>query len=139
MDLLPHDILYIIFSKLDPIEANNLSNTCKILKDTYNYLEKYNKYINIYNHNILKNKIKNGYRYLQINNKNYKIINIIQYYEPYFNIIFTNGNILHISEDKINLFNYKKFNKKIKRKNIKLITESKFNYKIKSINLNKYY
>ena len=139
MDLLPHDILYIIFSKLDPIESKNLANTCRILKESYKYLEKYNKYINIYNHDLLKEQIQNGYRFIKINNQIYKSINIIQYCQPYFNIIFTNGNILHISDDKINLFNYKKFNKKIKKKNIKLITESKFNHKIKSINVNKYY
>ena len=66
MDLLPQDIQYIIFSKLDPIEATNLANTCKILKESYNYLVKYNKYINIYNHDLLKKQIQNGYRFIKI-------------------------------------------------------------------------
>ena len=104
--LLPTDLLIIIFSKLTPIEAYNLGITCKNINSIYLHLDKFTKYKNI-NINILKSEIKLGNRYILIDKEIFKIINMISYLKPNYNIILQNGFILNIGENRINLFNYK--------------------------------
>ena len=135
--LLPTDLLIIIFSKLNPIEAYNLGITCKNINYIYLHLDKFTKYKNV-NINILKNEIKLGNRYILINKEIFKIINVISYLKPTYNIIMQNGFILNIGENRINLFNYKKFNKLIFKDEIKLIMDSKFIHKIKPIKCSDY-
>ena len=137
LSLLPIDILIIIFSKLTPIEAYNFGWTCKQIKLIYNHLDRHTKYKSI-NFELLKNEIKLGNRYLKINQEIHKIINLISYFKTTYNIILKEGLILNVGENRINLFNYKKFNKMILEKDIKLITESKFIQKINPINSSDY-
>lgn len=134
---LPNDMLNIIYSKLTPSEAGNLSKVSKKLYLIYQNLKKFNKYINL-DLELFKKEITLGNRYLEINNNIYKIINLISYFPPSYNIILHNGYILNIYDKRINLFNYKKFNKKIHKENIKLIINSKFKNKINSITVSKY-
>jgi hypothetical protein len=141
--ILNDDILNIIFLKLTPIEAQTLSQTCKSLKIIYNNLYKFNQYIPLNNNtevsNILKNEIQKGYRYIEINNKVFKIINILEYLSFGFNIVLTNGFIIGITENYIKITGYKNIEKTIDIENIKLIKKSKFNYKLKPIRISKYY
>jgi len=140
--ILNDDILNIIFLKLTPIEAQTLSQTCKSLKIIYNYLYKFNQYIPLQNNtkatNILKNEIQKGYRYIEINNKVFKIINILEYFTTGFNIILINGFIIGITQNYIKITEYKNIEKIINIENIKLIKKSKFNYKLKPISISKY-
>ena len=142
--ILNEDILNIIFINLTPLEAQNLSQTCKSLKMIYNNLYKYNQYIPLINktqkeyENTLKNKIQKGFRYMEINNKVFKIINILEYFNSGFNIILTNGFIININ-NYIKIYGYKNIEKTINIDNIKLIKKSKFNYKLKPICISKYY
>ena len=141
--ILNGDILNIIFINLTPIEAKNLSQTCKSLKMIYNNLYKYNQYIPLINKtqkeykNTLKNEIQKGFRYMEINNKVFKIINILEYFNSGFNIILTNGFIININ-NYIKIYGYKNIEKTINIDNIKLIKKSKFNYKLKNIGISKY-
>jgi len=141
--ILNEDILNIIFINLTLIEAQNLSQTCKSLKMIYNNLYKYNQYIPLINKtqknykNILKNEIQKGFRYMEINNKVFKIINILEYFNSEFNIILTNGFIININ-NYIKIYGYKNIEKTINIDNIKLIKKSKFNYKLKPICISKY-
>tara|TARA_B110001469_G_scaffold126654_1_gene144909 strand:- start:1818 stop:2273 length:456 start_codon:yes stop_codon:yes gene_type:complete len=142
--ILNEDILNIIFINLTPLEAQNLSQTCKSLKMIYNNLYKYNQYIPLINktqkeyENTLKNKIQKGFRYMEINNKVFKIINILEYFNSGFNIILTNGFIININNYYIKIYGYKNIEKIIDIDNIKLIQKSKFNYKLKPICISKY-
>ena len=141
--ILNEDILNIIFINLTLIEARNLSQTCKSLKMIYNNLYKFNQYIPLINktqkeyENILKNEIQKGFRYMEINNKVFKIINILEYFNSGFNIILTNGFIININ-NYIKIYGYKNIEKTINIDNIKLIKKSKFNYKLKPICISKY-
>tara|TARA_Y200000002_G_C22592163_1_gene625718 strand:- start:76 stop:516 length:441 start_codon:yes stop_codon:yes gene_type:complete len=137
LNKLPEDILNIIFFKLTPIEAYNLSKVSKIFYKIFHNLKQHNKYIRL-DLNNFKKEITLGNRYLEINNHIYKIINIISYFPPSYNIIFYNGYILNVNENRINLFNYKKFNILICKEDVKLITNSKFKNKINSIKISKY-
>jgi hypothetical protein len=143
--ILNEDILNIIFINLTPIEAQNLSQTCKSLKMIYNNLYKFNQYIPLINktqkeyENILKNEIQKGFRYMEINNKVFKIINILEYSNPGFNIVLINGFIININNYYIKIHGYKNIEKTIDIENIKLIKKSKFNYKLKPICISKYY
>jgi hypothetical protein len=141
--ILNDDILNIIFLKLTPIEAQTLSQTCKSLKIIYNNLYKFNQYIPLNNNtevsNILKNEIQKGYRYIEINNKVFKIINILEYLSFGFNIVLTNGFIINVNNYYIRIYGYKNIEKTIDIENIKLIKKSKFNYKLKPIRISKYY
>ena len=140
--ILNDDILNIIFLKLTPIDAQTLSQTCKSLKIIYDNLYKFNQYIPLINNNkvsnILKNEIQKGYRYIEINNKVFKIINILEYFTTGFNIILINGFIIGITENYIKITGYKNIEKIINIENIKLIKKSKFNYKLKPICISKY-
>ena len=141
--ILNEDILNIIFINLTPLEAQNLSQTCKSLKIIYNNLYKFNQYIPLINktqkeyENILKKEIQKGFRYMEINNKVFKIINILEYFNSGFNIILTNGFIININ-NYIKIYGYKNIEKTINIDNIKLIKKSKFNYKLKPICISKY-
>ena len=142
--ILNQDILNIIFINLTPIEGQNLSQTCQSLKIIYNNLYKFNQYIPLINktqkeyENTLKNEIQKGFRYMEINNKVLKIINILEYFNSGFNIILTNGFIININ-NYIKIYGYKNIEKTINIDNIKLIKKSKFNYKLKPICISKYY
>ena len=140
--ILNEDILNIIFINLTHIEAQNLSQTCQSLKMIYNNLYKFNQYIPLINNievsNILKNEIQKGFRYMEINNKVFKIINILEYFNSGFNIILTNGFIININNYYIKIYGYKNIEKPIDIDNIKLIKKSKFNYKLKPICISKY-
>ena len=144
--ILNEDILNIIFINLTPIEAQNLSQTCKSLKIIYNNLYKYNQYIPVINktqkeyENILKTEIQKGFRYLEINNKVFKIINILKYFNSWIKYrILINGFIININNYYIKIYGYKNIEKTINIENIKLIKKSKFNYKLKPIYISKYY
>lgn len=140
LENLPNDILIIIFQKLNPTEAKYLSLTNKNLLLTYKYIKSFNDYLPLQN-NLLnfKKKITLGYRYIVINNEILKIINILEFCPPGFNLMLENGYILQIQKNNCNIFNYKKYNKKVEIKEIYLITESKFKYKIKPIIFRSYF
>lgn len=137
---LPIDVLIIIYQKLNPIEAKSLSMVNKIFLKLYKYIKTFNNYLPIKNNFInLKKQITIGNRFLIINNEVLKIINILEFCPPGFNLIFNNGYILQIQENYCNIFNYKKFNKKININQIYLIIKSKFQYKLKPIKFRSYF
>jgi hypothetical protein len=137
---LPIDILIIICQKLNPIEAKTLSMVNNKFLNLYKYIKMFNEYLPIKNNlENIKKQITQGYRYLIVNNEVLKIINILEFYPPGFNLILDNGYILQIKYNYCNIFNYKKFNKKININQIYLITNSKFKYKMKPIKFHSYY
>ena len=110
----------------------------------YNNLYKFNQYIPLINKtqknykNILKNEIQKGFRYMEINNKVFKIINILEYSNSGLNIILINGFIINVNNYYIKIHGYKNIEKTIDIDKIKLIKKSTFNYKLKPICISKY-
>ena len=133
MDFFPEEIISLFFYYLNPIQAQNLSLVNKKLNSIYQNIKKKNKYIPI-DHKLFIPMIELGNRFIEINNMNYKIINIISYGLPNFLIILSGGEMLSVGMDK---YLYLEKNKE-KVKNIKLINQSNFIFKIKSIKLRLY-
>ena len=88
--ILNEDILNIIFIKLTPIEAQNLSQTCKSLKMIYNNLYKFNQYIP------LINKTQKDYE----NWDSFAQLNLITLAEAKFEITFSDDEVTSISSAK---------------------------------------
>jgi hypothetical protein len=133
MDNIPIEIIYLFFLYLNPIEAQQFSLVNKKVNLIYQNIKNKNEYISI-DHKLFIPMIELGHRFIEINDINYKIINIISYGLPNFLIILRGGEILTIG---MNKFLYLEKNKE-EVKNIKLVNQSNFIFKIKSIKLRLY-
>ena len=133
MDNIPQEIIYLFFQYLNPIQAQQFSLVNKKTNFIYQNIKKKNEYIPIDNKLFIP-MIELGHRFIEINNINYKIINIISYGLPNYFIIFSSGGMVYIG---LNKYLYLEKNKE-EVKNIKLIYQSNFISKIKAILYNIY-
>ena len=133
MDNIPQEIIYLFFQYLNPIQAQQFSLVNKKMYYIYQNIKKKNKYISIDNKFFIP-MIEFGHRFIEINNINYKIINIISYGLPNYFIILSSGGMVYIG---LNKYLYLEKNKE-EVKNIKLIYQSNFISKIKAILYNIY-
>ena len=133
MDNIPQEIIYLFFQYLNPIQAQQFSLVNKKTNFIYQNIKKKNEYIPIDNKLFIP-MIELGHRFIEINNINYKIINIISYGLPNYFIIFSSGGMVYIG---LNKYLYLEKNKE-EVKNIKLIYRSNFISKIKAILYNIY-
>ena len=133
MDNIPQEIIYLFFQYLNPVQAQHFSLVNKKTNFIYQSIKKKNKYISIDNKFFIPS-IELGHRFIEINDINYKIINIISYGLPNFLIILSGGEMISVGIDK---YLYLEKNKE-EVKNIKLINQSNFIFKIKSIKLRLY-
>lgn len=133
MKNIPEEIISLFYYYLNPIQAQNFSRVNKKMYYIYQNIKKKNEYISI-DHKFFIPMIELGHRFIEINNINYKIINIISYGLPNFLIILSGGKMLSVGMDK---YLYLEKNKE-EVKNIKLINQSNFIFKIKAIKLRLY-
>ena len=94
MDNIPQEIIYLFFQYLNPIQAQQFSLVNKKTNFIYQNIKKKNEYIPIDNKLFIP-MIELGHRFIEINNINYKIINIISYGLPNYFIIFSLS-LIHI-------------------------------------------
>ena len=135
---LPQEIIQKIYTYLNYKEAKKLSLVNTKLKNIFNEIDIFTLYNEIRSSNdvsIIKSSIENNNRFIEINNKVFKIINISNYISNCYCIICKEGIIIYInsSQNKIILRGNDSQILNNKYNSFKIISYSKFIYKCKEL------